>query len=102
MIILTRFQVALLFILGFFDIFQPYIKIMNIIREYDFEPVLDSKYGPGFAKGRSFINYMTVIGIWLEENNPILNEKITYLRENKQVDIENFKNIQKLCDIEII
>ena len=101
-IILTRLQVALLFILGFFDIFQPYIKIMNINREYDFEPVFDPKYGPGFAKGRSFINYMTVIGKWLEENNPILNEKITYLRENKQVDIENFKNIQKLCDIEII
>ena len=69
---------------------------MNINRRYDFEPVLDSKYGPGFAKGRSFINYMTIIGKWLEENNPI------YLRENKQVDIENFKNIQKLCDIEII
>ena len=45
---------------------------------------------------------MTVIGIWLEENNPILNEKITYLRENKQVDIKNFENLQKLCDIEII
>ena len=101
-IILTRLQVALLFILGFFDIFQPYIKIMNINREYDFEPVFDPNYGPSFAKGRSFINYMTVIGKWLEENNPILNEKITYLRENKQVDIENFKNIQKLCDIEII
>ena len=101
-IILTRLQVALLFILGFFDIFQPYIKIMNINRGYDFEPVFDPKYGPSFAKGRSFINYMTVIGKWLEENNPILNEKITYLRENKQVDIENFKNIQKLCDIQII
>ena len=101
-IILTRLQVALLFILGFFDIFQPYIKIMNINRGYDFEPVFDPNYGPSFAKGRSFINYMTVIGKWLEENNPILNEKITYLRENKQVDIENFKNIQKLCDIEII
>ena len=101
-IILTRLKVALLFIFGFFDIFQPYIKIMNINSRYDFEPVLDSKYGPSFAKGRSFINYMTVIGKWLEENNPILNEKITYLRENKQVDIENFKNIQKLCDIEII
>ena len=101
-IILTRLQVALLFILGFFDIFQPYIKIMNINREYDFEPVFDPNYGPSFAKGRSFINYMTVIGKWLEENNPILNEKITYLRENKQVDIKNFENIQKLCDIEII
>ena len=101
-IILTRLQVALLFILGFFDIFQPYIKIMNINRGYDFEPVFDPNYGPSFAKGRSFINYMTVIGKWLEENNPILNEKITYLRENKQVDIENFKNIQKLCDIQII
>ena len=101
-IILTRLQVALLFILGFFDIFQPYIKIMNINREYDFEPVFDPNYGPSFAKGRSFINYMTVIGKWLEENNPILNENITYLRENKQVDIENFKNIQKLCDIQII
>ena len=101
-IILTRLQVALLFILGFFDIFQPYMEKLKINRRYDFEPVFNSKYGPSFAKGRSFINYMTIIGKWLEEKNPILEEKITYLRENKQVDIKNFENIKKLCDIQII
>jgi poly(ADP-ribose) glycohydrolase len=101
-IILTRKEVALIFVLGFFDIFGLDVEKLNISINYNFFNVTNSSSGPSFAKGRSFINYMTVIGKWLEENNPILNEKITYLRENKQVDIENFKNIQKLCDIEII
>ena len=101
-IILTRKEVALIFILGFFDIFQLQMEIMNINRRYDFYPVLISTNGPSFAKGRSFLNYMTVIGKWLEEKNPILDERITYLRENKDFNIKNFENLKKLCDIEII
>ena len=101
-IILTRKEVALIFVLGFFDIFGLNVEKLNISINYNFFDVTDSSDGPVFAKGRSFINYMTVIGKWLEENNPILNEKITYLRENKQVDFQNFENIQKLCDIQII
>ena len=101
-IILTRKEVALIFVLGFFDIFGLNVEKLNISYHYNFFNVTNSSSGPSFAKGRSFINYMTVIGKWLEENNPILNEKITYLRENKQVDFQKFENIQKLCDIEII
>ena len=101
-IILTRKEVALIFILGFFDIFQPEMVKMNINQRYDFYPVLISTNGPSFAKGRSFLNYMTVIGKWLEEKNSILDEPITYLRENKDFNIKNFENIKKLCDIEII
>ena len=101
-IILTRKEVALIFILGFFDIFGLDIEKTNVQVNFDFFAIRNSKDGPSFAKGRSFINYMTIIGKWLEEKNPILEEKITYLRENKQVDIKNFENIKKLCDIEII
>ena len=101
-IILTRKEVALIFILGFFDIFQLEMVKMNINQRYDFYPVLISTNGPSFAKGRSFLNYMTVIGKWLEEKNSILDEPITYLRENKDFNIKNFENIKKLCDIEII
>ena len=101
-IILTRKEVALIFILGFFDIFGLDIEKTNVQSNFDFFAIRNSKDGPSFAKGRSFINYMTIIGKWIEEKNPILEEKITYLRENKQVDIKNFENIKKLCDIEII
>ena len=101
-IILTRKEVALIFILGFFDIFGLDIEKTNVQSNFDFFAIRNSKDGPSFAKGRSFINYMTIIGKWLEEKNPILDEKITYLRESKQVDIKNFENIKKLCDIELI
>ena len=101
-IILTRKEVALIFILGFFGIFQLEMEKMIINRRYDFNQVLNSKSGPSFAKGRSFLNYMTVIGKWFEEKNQILDEPITYLRENKTFERKNFENINKLCEIEII
>ena len=101
-IILTRKQVALIFILGFFNIFDLGMSKMNINSRYDFYKILNSYKDPNLSKGRSFINYMTIIGKWLGENNPILNEQITYLRENKNFNIKNFENIKQLCDIEII
>ena len=101
-IILTRKQVALIFILGFFNIFDLGMSKMNINSRYDFYKILNSYKDPNLSKGRSFINYMTIIGKWLGENNPILNEQITYLRENKNFNIKNFENIKQLCDLEII
>ena len=101
-IILTRKEVALIFILGFFGIFQLEMEKMIINRRYDFNQVLNSKSGPSFAKGRSFLNYMTVIGKWFEEKNQILDEPITYLRENKNFERKNFEKINKLCEIEIV
>ena len=45
---------------------------------------------------------MTVIGNWLEEDNPKLNEMVTYIRENIKINQQNFDIIKKLCDVEII
>ena len=99
-IILTRKQVALIFILGFFDIFAMDMKKMCVYYRYDFSPIYDANKGVCLEKGRSFINYMTIIGKWLEENNPILEEKVTYIREKKDFSIKDFDNM-KLYEIEI-
>ena len=45
---------------------------------------------------------MTIIGKWLEEKNKILEEKVSYIREMKDFDIENIELKNKLCVIEII
>ena len=101
-IILTRKKVALIFILGFFDIFAIDIEKTNIQIRFEFFTILDSIDGICFNKGRCFLNYMTVIGKWLEENNPILDQKITYIRQNVDFNKQNFKEIKKLCDVQII
>ena len=101
-LILTRKQVALIFILGFFDIFELGRSKLNTNKRYDFYTILNSTYGPSFNKGRCLLNYITIIGKWLEEQNPILNEPITYIRENINFNFENFKEITKLCDVEIV
>ena len=64
--------------------------------------ILNSTYGPSFNKGRCLLNYITIIGKWLEEKNPILDEPITYIRENINFNFENFEEITKLCDVEIV
>ena len=101
-IILTRKQVALIFILGFFEIFSLDIKRMQVNISYIFGDILKSDRGVDFSKGRSFLNYLIVIGKWLEEKNPILEERITFLRENKEFDYKKFQAGQKLCDIQIL
>ena len=101
-IILTRKQVALIFILGFFDIFSLDMEKMQVNIRYNFWNILDSDKGTDFSKGRSFLNYLTVIGKWLEEKNPILEEKVYFIREKKDFDIKNFDDIKKLCELEII
>ena len=101
-IILTRKQVALIFILGFFDIFFLDMEKMCVNIRFNFDSIINSKNGVNFSKGRSFLNYMTIIGKWLEEKNKILEEKISYIRERNDFDIENIELKDKLCEIEII
>ena len=101
-IILTRKQVALIFILGFFDIFNLDPKKSNVYQRYDFHSILNANNGSNFSKGRCFFNYLTVIGKWLGENNKLLEEHVTYIRENKEFNIKDFSHIEKLCDIKII
>ena len=101
-IILNRKQVALIFILGFFDIFNLDMKLMQVNLRYSFHDILKSGRGSDLSKARCFLNYLTVIGRWLEENNPLLDENVTFIRENKEFDINNFDSNQQLCEIQII
>ena len=99
--ILTRKQVAIILILGFFRIFDIGGNKMKVNERYSFNEILNSKRGSSFEKGRCFLNYLTIIGKWLKENNPLLEQNVTYIRENKDFEIKDYDNIQKLCDIEI-
>ena len=93
---LTRKEVALIFLLSFFNWMIPNtnrFKVYNIIY---------SKSKTKFQFGRCFLNYLTVIGKWLKEKNPILDEKITYIRNN--IDEESISYSEKevdLCEIEL-
>ena len=100
-IILTRKQVALIFILGFFEIFERGQGKLNTNERFSFYNILASNRGADFSKGRCFLNYLTVIGKWLEEKNPILEEKVAYIRENRKFNIKDYIDKQKLCEIEI-
>ena len=97
---LTRRQSALLFLLSFLNIID-----MSQEKNYDknsfcvFE-VLYTKESIEF--GRCFLNYLTIIGKWLSNNNPILEEKIMYIRDSKEIKEDVFKKETKLCDIQII
>ena len=64
--------------------------------------IIYSKSKTKFQFGRCFLNYLTVIGKWLKEKNPILDEKITYIRNN--IDEESISYSEKevdLCEIEL-
>ena len=100
-IILTRKQVALIFILGFFEIFERGQGKLNTNERFSFYNILSSSRGADFSKGRCFLNYLTVIGKWIEEKNPILEEKVAYIRENRKFNIKDYIDKQKLCDIVI-
>ena len=99
--ILTRKQVALIFILGFFRIFEIGVYKMKVNVRYNFGEILNSRAGSSFEKGRCLLNYLIIIGKWLEEKNPLLEENVTYIRENKEFNINKYDNIQKLCEIDI-
>ena len=52
--------------------------------------------------GGCFLNYLIIIGNWLDEKNPILNEEIIYKRENKPElnYLHHGENIP-LCELKI-
>ena len=99
---LTRKEVALIFLLSFFNIIdlkQEQYRDSNAFRVFE---LLYCKYESTFEFGRCFLNYLTIIGKWLSENNPILEEKIVYIRDTKEFNENIFEEEQKLCDIKII
>ena len=93
---LTRKQVALLFLLSFF-------KCIKLNQDTNFNIfcvfyVLKITSYAKIEKTKCFINYLIQIGKWLSENNKILDEKITYIRDS----IEPNQYLDKeLCEVKI-
>ena len=96
---LTRKQAALIFLLSFFNLIEDQNKNKNRFNVYY---VLFNRSFCTFQFGRCFLNYLTVIGRWLEQGKEdILNEKIIYLRDNiDQKDYLNNQNIE-LCELKL-
>ena len=92
---LTRRQVAILFLLSFFKIMNKDLRfcVYNIIST--------TKKGIKFEFGRCFLNYLTNIGKWLSEENPILEEKIKFIRISKNKEPNDYNESTDFCDIKI-
>jgi hypothetical protein len=92
---LTRRQVAILFLLSFFKIMNKELRfcVYNIIST--------TKKGVKFEFGRCFLNYLTNIGKWLSEKNPILDEKIKFIRISKNKEPNDYMENTEFCDINI-
>ena len=95
--VLTRKQVALLFLLSFFNLIK--INEKNNCNYFVVSNVLYySKVSFLFEFGKCFLNYLTQIGKWLSEGNKILDEEIIYVRDN----IENLDyNDKELCELNL-
>jgi poly(ADP-ribose) glycohydrolase len=96
---LTRKQVALIFLLSFFNLIEDSTKNKNGFNVYN---ILFIKSSVGINFGRCFLNYLTVIGKWLEQGKEdILNESILYIRDNiDSYDYLENGNID-LCELEV-
>ena len=99
---LTRKQTALLFLLSFFGLMPN--NFSRTYNNFNVSQVLFAKFGPQFEFGRCFLNYLTVIGKWISDNNPILEQKIIYIRQKIN---RNFHNLEKrnfinLCEVNFI
>jgi poly(ADP-ribose) glycohydrolase len=101
-IVLTRRQVALIFLLSFFNFLE--INQNNSCNMFLVSNILFTKIRAKFEFGRCFINYLIQIAKWLEEEeytnirNSILEEEITYIRDNKsQMMYSNYE----LCELSI-
>ena len=93
---MTRKEAALLFLLSFFKCLECKSNRFNVYY------ILLSNSGPAFQFGRCYLNYLTIIGKWLEEKNDILNEKLIYIRDNNDSK-EYLDNKQvNLCEINVI
>ena len=83
---LTRKEVALIFLLSFFKLIDTNQEKERKTNHFCVYQVLSSSKGTMFEFGRCFLNYLTIIGNWLSNNNPILEEKIKFIRDTKTPD----------------
>ena len=99
---LTRRQAALLFFLSFFGCLPE--NTNSNLNSFYISKVLYSQNGPQFEFARAFLNYLTVIGKWIKENNIILEEKIIYMRQSVNKEVNNFENNNfiNLCEVNFI
>ena len=97
---LNRKQVALIFLLSFFDLID--VKSTDNKNYFIVSNILFTKYENTFQFGRCFLNYLTVIGRWLAENNPILEEKIIFARKNEKSKDYLEKSDVELCKLKLI
>ena len=97
---LTRKQVALIFFLSFLNLID--VKNDYNMNTFKVSDLLFLNYNSAIQFGRCFLNYLTVIGKWIEQNNTILEEKIIYKRENKPHlnYLESDENIP-LCELKL-
>lgn len=99
---LTRKQVALIFLLSFFDVLPTtFSKLLNNFKVSD---TLRAGNGVQFEIGRFFLNYLTIIGRWLSGNDQILEEKIIFARVNinrNNFDFQTMNNYN-LCPVNFI
>jgi hypothetical protein len=96
---LKRKEVAFIFMLSFFDLIN--IELNFKTNSFIFSPILNSKIGAKFQFGRCFLNYLITIGKWLGEKNKILDETITFVRQNIE-DIGIYEKNIDLCEVNII
>ncbi len=93
---MTRKEAALLFLLSFFKCLECKSNRFNVYF------ILLSNSGPAFQFGRCYLNYLTIIGKWLEEKNEILNEKLIYIRDNNDSKEYLDNKEVNLCEINVI
>ena len=98
---LTRKQAGLIFFLSFFELID-FLQEKGL-KEHRFivSQILFSLTQLKFEFGRCFLNYLTVIGKWLSENNIILDEKIKYIRDTNKLDFKHLDKKINLCEIQI-
>ena len=93
---LTRKEVALIFLLSFFNLIDVNQEKERETNNFAVYQVLLSLYKIKFEFGRCFLNYLTIIGKWLSDDNPILKDKIKFIRNTIKPDIKNFKKETQL------
>ena len=94
-------QFALILFLSFFNLIYFSQEKKNFTRNFCIHQLLYNILRTSFEFVRCFLNYLTIIGNWLSENNPILDEKISYIRDSKSFYDKIFEKETKLCEIEI-
>ena len=95
----TRKQIALIFLLSYFNLINLIEDNEHEMPNFNFNIILSSISDVEFEFGRCFLNYLTIIGNFLLENNKILEEKVYFIRQTKIFNNDFYEKECKLCKI---